>query len=167
MKAPDQQGRPSVQFLCQRCQKIKRAAGIYWYCTAKVEDSEDEDADYSYNCMSCGGVEVYGNEADMDSEGEEVTAPLDALDDAQALLDTWIGELDQLQMVSETVASLVFLAHVSTSRNGCDAPGLRSTLRKETKIKVLTTRNIYMAYTTQRPWNKLPSKYFSTRVRSC
>ncbi|XP_047502156.1 uncharacterized protein LOC125047764 isoform X3 [Penaeus chinensis] len=106
MKAPDQQGRPSVQFLCQRCQKIKRAAGIYWYCTAKVEDSEDEDADYSYNCMSCGGVEVYGNEADMDSEGEEVTAPLDALDDAQALLDTWIGELDQLQMVSVPVGQM-------------------------------------------------------------
>lgn len=53
-----------------------------------------------FDCRSCGGVEVYGNEADMDSEGEEVSAPLDALDDAQALLDTWIGELDQLQMVS-------------------------------------------------------------------
>ncbi|XP_063600278.1 uncharacterized protein LOC134776456 [Penaeus indicus] len=56
---------------------------------------------------SCGGVEVYGNEADMDSEGEEVTAPLDALDDAQALLDTWIGELDQLQMVSALASGLL------------------------------------------------------------
>lgn len=56
---------------------------------------------------SCGGVEVYGNEADMDSEGEEVSGPLSALDNAQALLDTWIGELDQLQMGLEQVGGNV------------------------------------------------------------
>lgn len=62
---------------------------------------------YQPNWMSCGGVEVYGNEADMDSEGEEVTGPLEALDSAQALLDTWIGELDQLQMGLEQVGGNV------------------------------------------------------------
>ncbi|XP_066948787.1 abnormal cell migration protein 10-like isoform X2 [Macrobrachium rosenbergii] len=107
MRAPGEMRRPSIQFLCQRCQKIKRAAGVYWYCTAKVEDLYDDDTDLSYNCMSCGGVEVYGNEADMDSEGEEVTGPLEALDSAQALLDTWIGELDQLQMGLEQVGGNV------------------------------------------------------------
>ncbi|XP_050697627.1 ras-associated and pleckstrin homology domains-containing protein 1-like isoform X3 [Eriocheir sinensis] len=54
-----------------------------------------------------GGVEVYGSELDVDSEGEEVMAPLDALDDAQALLDTWIGELDNIHLGLEQVGSNV------------------------------------------------------------
>ncbi|KAK4306845.1 hypothetical protein Pmani_021369 [Petrolisthes manimaculis] len=46
--------RPSLQFLCQRCQKIKAAAGVYWYCTAKTPHPDDHEQNerFNYCCIS-------------------------------------------------------------------------------------------------------------------
>ena len=54
---------------------------------------------FNFNFRMYGALECYGNEADVDSEGEEVILPsMEAFDDAQAILASCIGQLDSMMV---------------------------------------------------------------------